>query len=74
MSAGFRAAYDLGLGVALLLVALNVGDAAGRLHRCAARHPRAGAVLAPVVLRAVGAVFGVIGTTIGAVRLVHAAA
>ncbi|MER5401236.1 hypothetical protein [Streptomyces sp. NPDC002599] len=72
MSAWSRAVYDLGFGMALMLVALNAGGAAERLHRGMANHPRVGAVLTPTVLRATSAVLGVIGIAIGTVRLVHA--
>lgn len=70
MTAWFRAVYDLGVGVALMLVALDVGAVAGRLHGRLAHHPRIGVVLTPLVLRAACAVLGAIVMAVGAVRLV----
>ncbi|MFD9004156.1 hypothetical protein ACFV0T_24865 [Streptomyces sp. NPDC059582] len=69
MSAWSRAVYDLGFGVAMMLVAFNVRNCAWRLHGYVASRPRVGVVLTPTVLRAAGAVLGVTGTTIGTVRL-----
>ncbi|MET9878774.1 hypothetical protein ABZZ36_29680 [Actinacidiphila glaucinigra] len=70
MTAWFRAVYDLGVGMALMLVAFDVGAIAGRLHGRLARRPRVGAVLTPLVLRATCAGLGAIGVAVGAVRLV----
>ncbi|MEU1617552.1 hypothetical protein ABZ479_09645 [Streptomyces sp. NPDC005722] len=72
MIAWSKALVDLGYGMVLMSVALNVGSTAERLHRRVAIRPKLNAWVTPLVLRVTSAVVGALGLTVGAVRLVHA--
>ncbi|MEU6810619.1 hypothetical protein ABZ920_16870 [Streptomyces sp. NPDC046831] len=72
MSGWGRAVYDLDFGVVMMLVACNARNIAWRICGFMTKRVGVSAVFTPTVVRATGAVLGVMGIAIGTIRLVGA--
>lgn len=70
MSGWGRTVYELGFGVAMMLVAFNVRDVAWRIHGYMANYIGVSVIFTPAVVRATGAVLGVSCIATGTVHLV----